>query len=319
MLWMTIGLTVACAGAESSTEAAAPLQCCYAVTIGIQLTARTGGKRYTAGTVVPTNWAEQKVELLSDEHVRCTSRVKQIPDGGAVLVMATSSLQASQQARVVYRYRVTAQSRPVRQLPGDFLAEQPRPDRRVRVYLRPSPGIESDDSEIGKLAKQLADPCSSAWEKVRAFFDWTIGNIRYREMTFTSAKRALESGEGDCEERASLFIALCRAAGIPARTVWSPGHCWAEFYLVDKQGQGHWLPAHTAGNPWFGHLESASVILQKGDNFHLRESRSPPKRLLNSWYRGVLPRPDVQFIQEIQPWPQQDGGASEPLPSQDAP
>ena len=63
---------------------------------------------------------------------------------------------------------------------------------------------------------------------------------------------ALKERRGDCEEMAGIFVALCRHCDIPARLVWVPNHNWAEFYLTDDQGEGHWIPAHTACYHWFG-------------------------------------------------------------------
>ena len=71
------------------------------------------------------------------------------------------------------------------------------------------------------------------------------------EISRTARSRApwrrLKDGTGDCEEMTSLFIAICRAADIPARTVWVPGHCYPEFYLEDDKGEGHWFPCQAAG------------------------------------------------------------------------
>ena len=69
----------------------------------------------------------------------------------------------------------------------------------------------------------------------------------------------------------AVFVALCRAAGIPARLVWIPNHNWAEFYLTDKDGKGHWIPAHTACYFWFGWTGVHELVLQKGDRIRLPE------------------------------------------------
>lgn len=53
---------------------------------------------------------------------------------------------------------------------------------------------------------------------------------------------ALDQRCGDCEEMVLLFVGLCRLSKIPARTVWVHSHDYPEFYLVDKQGKGHWIP-----------------------------------------------------------------------------
>ena len=87
---------------------------------------------------------------------------------------------------------------------------------------------------------------------------------------------------------ASLFVALCRAAEIPARIVWVPEFCYAEFYLLDKNGEGHWLPCSPAGAKAFGEMPDTKLMLAKGDNFRppyesasisgTSRSTSPPPR-----------------------------------------
>ena len=56
------------------------------------------------------------------------------------------------------------------------------------------------------------------------------------------------------------------AAGVPARTVWVPGTCYPEFYLLDDDGKGHWFPCEMTENRSFGGTSETRPILQKGDN-----------------------------------------------------
>ena len=93
---------------------------------------------------------------------------------------------------------------------------------------------------------------------------------------------------GGHDDMTSLFVALCRAAEIPARTVWVPQFSYAEFYLVDKKGEGHWIPCSPAGTKAFGEMLDTKPVLAKGDNFvppsnsrehqrYIRETISAPK------------------------------------------
>jgi hypothetical protein len=69
-------------------------------------------------------------------------------------------------------------------------------------------------------------------------------------MSLPSAAEVLRTRVGDCNEHTVLFVALARAAGVPARTavglVYLYGafhyHAWAEVYLDGPAGQGFWLP-----------------------------------------------------------------------------
>lgn len=258
------------------------------------------GQRYTAGIVVPTDWPEQKVELLEEKAHNATGRVEKVGEGGAMLIVRTSAVPAGQYAEVIHRYRVHVD--PV--APGlsrDDFPDNVSPNRAMSDYLKPSPGIESRDDSIVKLSKELSESAPHPWDYAHAAFDWAHKEIRYQEGDYTSAAAAVANHVGDCEEKASVFIALCRARGIPARTVWVPKHCWAEFYLVDNAGNGHWIPAHTSGPAWFGQMRSANVILQKGDNFRPPQKTGKPSRLLAPWLRGLSPEPDWEHKLEVRP------------------
>ena len=122
---------------------------------------------------------------------------------------------------------------------------------------------------------------------------------------------ALSTGVGDCEELTSLFIALCRQHGIPARSVWVDGHTYPEFYLVDGQGVGEWFPCQAAGDRAFGSLPAMRPILQKGDRFQIprlfRRPRGPAEaRYIGEHLRAVpgtagATQPRFRFVREIVP------------------
>lgn len=251
------------------------------------------GKAYTAGIVVPTTWPEQTVELRETKVHNGTARIERVGAGGAMLVLRTDAVSAGDDSEVVQRYRVRVEPVFVSVTSDDFAdALNPARRRLLAEYLKPSPGIECADATIRDLAKTLGGEASHPLDFARAAFRWVHEEIRYKEGEFTSAATAVRDRVGDCEEKASVFIALCRTHKIPARTVWAPGHCWAEFCLVDHAGQPHWIPAHTSGDPWFGMIKEPQVILQKGDNFRVREKKSSPTRLLGSWIRGPSPPPE---------------------------
>ena len=89
----------------------------------------------------------------------------------------------------------------------------------VEDALRPGRCIESDDPRVVQLARDIrVDPAAS---RPQAFFRWIAENIRNADYTREDrgALDCLTRRAGDCTEQMYLFIALCRAAGIPARGV----------------------------------------------------------------------------------------------------
>lgn len=110
------------------------------------------------------------------------------------------------------------------------------------VYLAPEPFIESDHALIKETARSLK--AKNVRKTARGIFDWVVENIRYAGYVKNNrgALYALKHRKGDCTEFATLFVALCRANGVPARylggfvssksAVLTLGdyHNWAEFY-----------------------------------------------------------------------------------------
>ncbi|MCD6385453.1 transglutaminase domain-containing protein, partial [Candidatus Sumerlaeota bacterium] len=118
--------------------------------------------------------------------------------------------------------------------------------RLYKLYTREEPFLKQTEA-IQRLARQIVGNEVNPYFKARLIFDWLLDNMHYyyppEERT---AEFALKKKGGDCGQYAYLFIALCRAVGIPARFVggftvspekWSY-HAWAEFYLP-RYG---WIP-----------------------------------------------------------------------------
>jgi len=140
----------------------------------------------------------------------------------------------------------------------------------LRRYLGSSPKIEVQNAAIHKVAKETGADAKSAWDRVEALYDWMRSHVKYKMddvFKVKGAAAALKDGFGNHDDLTSLFVALCRAADIPARTVWVPEFSYAEFYLLDKTGEGHWIPCSPAGTRAFGEMLDTRPILAKGDNF----------------------------------------------------
>jgi len=273
---------------------------------GMIVTASGGACKGIAGYVaLPMEWPEQQVKIVEEDITPQTKVTYQLVDGTAnLMVVKIASLPSGEQAKAVVTLEIRRSAVVPPDDTGKYLLPDPKKlDRKVRPYLGPSPFIESQSPKIRSLAKEIGADKEKAWDRVRAIYDWVREKVKYKDGKLKGALAALEDGTGDCEELTSLFIAICRAANIPARTVWVPGHCYPEFYLVDEKDEGHWFPCQAAGSEAFGGIPEHRPILQKGDNFRPPYNRRDHQRYLAEYLTGTPTpgggRPQVKFVREL--------------------
>ena len=252
---------------------------------------------------IPMDWPEQRVRLLSQKlspYSRVSERI--FHGQAAVLKLQVSKIPKGGTAFVERLYEIT-RYRTKFSLPGEDL-QLPRampPEMKDQVTGVP-PGMDLNNPKMIELAESLrrSNEAAGAWETVKGFWSWTRDNVEVEHGDFRGALHALENRRGDCEEMSALFVGMCRLSGIPARTVWVKSHDYPEFYLVDKQGKGHWIPAQVAGPEWFGEMAEYRPIFQKGDRFFDSAQRTYV-RYVPQTVRGAHATiaPKVQFTHEI--------------------
>jgi transglutaminase-like putative cysteine protease len=86
--------------------------------------------------------------------------------------------------------------------------------------------IDSDDARIKGYAQRAVGNRTDPWEQAKAIERWVHSNmhISYSEP-FAPASEVGKSLRGDCRQYGFLTTAMCRAAGLPART--ALGLCYA--------------------------------------------------------------------------------------------
>jgi hypothetical protein len=220
----------------------------------------------------------------------------------AVLKFQVSQIPKGGTAHIERMYEIT-RYRTKFSMPGEEL-EAPRgapPEMREQLAGIP-PGVDIDNPKMIELTDTLrtASAEKGAWETVKSFWAWTRDNVKFENGDFRGAMHALDQRCGDCEEMSALFVGMCRLSGIPARTVWVDSHDYPEFYLLDKQGKGHWIPAQVLGPPWFGEMAEYRPIFQKGDRFYDPLAKTYV-RYVPQTVRGADAKvaPKVQFIHQI--------------------
>lgn len=272
----------------------------FDLSIGLELQGRGDAGNVMATTTLPVGCPEQ---TIAGEQVRasgCLAEVRQVGPYARQLVLRAPSIASGQVIRAVVKSTVTVAKQYFGYRAEVFPREQTVPADVRRNSLGDSPGIQTRIPELRKLCEELGQGLAHPWDRAARFAQWTRRNIRAQIGRFTSVERALADRRGDCEEMSAVFVALCRAAGIPARLVWVPNHNWAEFYLEDSQGEGHWIPAHTACYHWFGWTGAHELVLQKGDRLQLPERRGL-FRLLEDWMRWSGKRPAIRYQAELTP------------------
>ncbi|MBP86737.1 MAG: transglutaminase [Planctomycetaceae bacterium] len=270
--------------------------------VGMSITAAAGpcGGIYGTATV-PTDWPEQRVRVVEEDFSSEVSNVKYrtLDNGVKQMLVSIARLEAGREAHAFVTFEVTKSSILAPDDPTQFKIPK-RVPRDIGKFMAPSPFIESRHPKIKSLARDLVKDKENAWEKVESMYDWVRENVEYVNGPLKGAMAALKDRNGDCEELTSLFIAVCRANRIPARTVWIPGHCYPEFYLHDKDGTGHWIPCQAAGTRDFGSMPDHRPILQKGDNYRVPEKRKP-QRYVAEFLKidSAGGKPQVKFVREL--------------------
>ncbi|UCC99992.1 MAG: transglutaminase domain-containing protein [Phycisphaerales bacterium] len=127
-------------------------------------------------------------------------------------------------------------------------------------FLRHEKYIEKDHQLIQEIAEDIEGETDI--DIVKSIYDHVLDNMEYSGLGRKDwgAVKAVQLGKGDCTEYSDLFVALCRARGIPARVAsgytvgfvsTSSRHNWAEVYL-DQYG---WVPF----DPTAGDVENVMI------------------------------------------------------------
>jgi hypothetical protein len=117
-------------------------------------------------------------------------------------------------------------------------------------YTRSSYFLDSDNERIRRLAQRVVGGEADPWRKAQRLEGWVHENMKpSTAVAFATASQVARDLSGDCRQHGMLLAALCRAAGVPARTavglVYATDaergpilafHMWTEVWV-----KGRWL------------------------------------------------------------------------------
>ena len=296
------------AAAESKTTAPSPATPAAEVKtsqkweFGISIRAVNGPCAGLVGTFpIPSDWPEQQVKIVGEEISPKVARHSyRESDGLKQMVFEAPQLARGDTATCFVTVEITKrpQSPPAETASLAIPKEKDVP-REVRKYLLPSPLVESTNGKVRTLAKELIEGKATAWDQVAGIAAGVREKIRFEQdgrNIMRGAAGALRDGKADKEDLTATFVAICRAAKVPARMVWVLDYCYAEFYLTDAEGKGAWYPCVVHQDLELGAVKDVRPILEKGDNFKVPEDRAPQrfvKEFLTGKGGGV--KPSVEF------------------------
>lgn len=285
-LLASAAVAVALAGAPALAAERAGL-----VTFTIDVAAHPGAQNVKLWFPYPTSDSTQSISNLRFDGNYSTFTLSREPNSGA-LYLYTEWKGPAEHHRLTVSFHARARENRVANLAeraGDLPVE-------VRKYLESEFWVPIDDPRVKAAAAEATKGKKGTLAKARGVYDWVVENTRrdpdvpgcgLGKVEVTIAQRT-----GKCADISSVFVAVARAAGIPAREVFGlrlgqPGqtditdghHCWVEFYLP---GTG-WVPADpsdvrkamlaqnldlVAAKPiresFFGAVDHFRIQLQKG-------------------------------------------------------
>jgi transglutaminase-like putative cysteine protease len=146
-------------------------------------------------------------------------------------------------------------------------------------YLQPTETIDSNNREIIQKASELVEGENDLFKAVFKLANWVEENVEYDLTTLTAetsqkASWVLENKQGVCDEMTSLFVAMSRSVGIPARFV--SGISYTTSELFDNNWQPHgWAEVYFPNVGWvefditfgeYGYIDVTHIKLRNADD-----------------------------------------------------
>lgn len=223
------------------------------VTFKINLNTQKGSANARLWLPYPLSEEHQRIEDLTIQGDFNNSSIYREQESGAIYHF--SEWQGDSDTKTLeMSFKVNAEERIVKDLRD---TNAPVPDE-VKKYLKSNWWIPTE-GRIKEIANKITKDKKGILEKSRAVYDWVVENTHrdpgVKGCGLGIVEQVLIKRGGKCVDLSSVYIALARSAGVPAREVFGIRlgkkaeqditggyHCWAEFFLP---GTG-WIPVDPA-------------------------------------------------------------------------
>ncbi|OQX84706.1 MAG: hypothetical protein B6D63_03970 [Candidatus Latescibacteria bacterium 4484_7] len=222
-------------------------------------------KSLTVTYAVPVNRANQKL-LSEPTFTPSPKEFEKDQWGQKVAIFEFDNLKAGDKVKITMHNELETSAIRYFIYPEDV--GDKIPDKIAKFYLADGMKYDINNNYIQGIVKKVVGDETNIYWKARKLFQYLIANMEYEMVGgWNTAPTVLKRGNGSCSEYSFSYIALCRAAGIPARYVGSlvirgddasydkDFHRWCEIYLP---GYG-WIPvdANAGDRDWPGDQAAA--------------------------------------------------------------
>ncbi|MBU3213349.1 transglutaminase-like domain-containing protein, partial [Clostridium algidicarnis] len=121
-------------------------------------------------------------------------------------------------------------------------------------YLKDSSYVQVVNPMIIAKATELTKGLNNTYDKAFEIYKWVVNYLTYdldKKYANKGALSALTNKRGVCQEYSQLFVALCRASGIPSRTVTGFRNNKPDVEIANLEGTGHmWAEVYFPSYGW---------------------------------------------------------------------
>ena len=245
----------------------------------------------------PVSGEFQKIENVKVDGDFTSKRITEDPATGSKTLYAEWTGQVAGERFVDLTFHAVASER--KAAPEGSVGEDI--PSGVMEYAKATALIPTD-GEIGAIAKASTEGKSSIEEKHHAVYEWVVRNT-FRDPNVMgcgvgAVEQTLAKRGGKCVDISTVYVALARAAGVPAREVFGMRlgtekgssditgghHCWAEYY---QPGRG-WTPTDPADVRKIMLAKNLTVEQAAEQREYYSSSVDADRIVLGRWGRGII-------------------------------